>query len=195
VQKGTTSTRLASSANPSVRGQSVPLTATVTGSGGTPTGTVQFKDNGTNLGAPVNLDSSGRATYTTPALSVGRHTITAVYNGDTNFAASTGTLTQTVRSASTNTVVTSSSNPSTYGQPVTLTATVTVVAPGAGTPSGTVTFKDGKKVVVGTGNLLNGVATLTTSTLARGTHSLTAIYGGDSSFTSSTSRVLSQIVN
>ena len=193
VSQASPSTTLVSSSNPSTFGQLVTFTATVTGSRGTPTGTVQFRDNGTNLGAPVNLDSSGRAIYATSALSVGGHTITTVYSGDCNFAASTGILKQTVGRASTETVLTSSSNPSTYGQSVTFMASVSAVAPGAGTPSGTVTFKDGNKVL-GTGNLVGGVATLTISFLSSGTHSIKAACGGSSAFKSSASAVLSQVV-
>ena len=193
VSQASPSTTLVSSSNPSIFGQLVTFTATVTGSRGTPTGTVQFRDNGTNLGAPVNLDSSGRAIYATSALSVGGHTITTVYSGDCNFAASTGILKQTVGRASTETVLTSSSNPSTYGQSVTFMASVSAVAPGAGTPSGTVTFKDGNKVL-GTGNLVGGVATLTISFLSSGTHSIKAACGGSSAFKSSASAVLSQVV-
>jgi len=57
---------------------------------------VQFADNGTNLGSPVGINSSGQASFTTSALAVGSHTITAVYSGDTNFQPSTSSLTQTV---------------------------------------------------------------------------------------------------
>ena len=82
---------LTSSVNPSDFGQSVTFTATLTSSAGTPTGDVQFKDNGTNLGAAVSLNS-GVATVTTAALTVGTHTITAEYAATATFAASSGTL-------------------------------------------------------------------------------------------------------
>ncbi|MGA7380969.1 MAG: FG-GAP-like repeat-containing protein [Terriglobales bacterium] len=86
----------------------------------------------------------------------------------------------------------SSQNPSDFGQAVTLTAAVT--APGGGTPTGTVSFLDGT-TKIGDSNL-NGsaVATLTTSTLAEGTHSITATYNGDANFGISTSPVLDQVV-
>src|SRR5207244_1120199 len=94
------STVLASSANPSVVGQSVTFTATVTATtsgAGTPTGTVTFKDGTTALG--TSTLSGGSATFSTAALAAGTHTITAVYSGDTNFAASTSSaLTQTITS-------------------------------------------------------------------------------------------------
>src|SRR5205823_1843493 len=65
ITKANTATALLSSLNPSNFGQSVTFTATVTSGAGTPTGTVQFKDNGTNLGAPVALNAGGVATFTT----------------------------------------------------------------------------------------------------------------------------------
>lgn len=87
-----TTTGVTSSVNPSDFGQSVTFTATVTSNGGTPAGTVQFKDNGTNLGGLQTLNPSGVATFATSALTVGTHTITADYGGGTNFLASSGTL-------------------------------------------------------------------------------------------------------
>jgi len=91
--KAPTSTAVTSSLNPSNLGQSVTFTATVSSSaGGTPTGTVQFKDGGTNLGAAAPLNASGVAQFTTSALTAGSHTITADYSGDSSFLTSTGTL-------------------------------------------------------------------------------------------------------
>jgi uncharacterized repeat protein (TIGR01451 family) len=87
-----TATAVSSSLNPSLLGQSVTFTATVTSAGGTPTGTVQFKDGVNNLGSPVTLNGSGQATLTTSSLTAGTHTISAVYSGDTLFGGSTGTL-------------------------------------------------------------------------------------------------------
>ena len=90
--KAATTTAVTSSVNPSDFGQSVTFTATVTSGAGTPTGSVQFKDNGTNLGAAVNLNGSGVATVSTSTLTVGTHTITAEYGGSTSFGVSNGTL-------------------------------------------------------------------------------------------------------
>src|SRR5439155_1247692 len=79
-QPGATATAVASSANPAVFGQSVTFTATVTATSGTPTGTVTFLDGSTTLGsAPL---TKGVATLTPPSLSVGSHTLTAVFSGD-----------------------------------------------------------------------------------------------------------------
>jgi len=90
-----TVTSLSSSINPSALGQTVTFTATVSGSGGTPTGAVTFKDGSTTLG--TGMLSGGTATFPTSSLAVGNHSITAVYGGDSNFATSTSTtLTQVV---------------------------------------------------------------------------------------------------
>src|SRR5207244_38522 len=131
--------------------------------------------------------TNGTATLATSALTAGSHTITVVFGGDTNFSTSTSAaLTQTVNQASTTTAVTSSANPAVFGQPVTFTATVSAVAPSVGTPTGTVTFRDGT-TAPGTATLTNGTATLTTSGLSVGSHTITVVYGGDTNFLSSTS--------
>jgi DNA-binding beta-propeller fold protein YncE len=96
---------------------------------------------------------------------------------------------------STTTAVSSSGNPSVFGQSVTFTATVTPVSPGTGTPTGTVTFLNGK-TTVGTGTLNDSsVTTWSTSSLPVGTYSVTAMYGGDANFNPSTSFALAQMVN
>lgn len=92
VLRTPTSTGVTSSANPSNLGDSVTFTATVTSGAGTPTGSVQFKNDGNNLGAPVPLNGSGVAQLTTSSLTPGTRIITADYLGDSNFDTSTGTL-------------------------------------------------------------------------------------------------------
>jgi YVTN family beta-propeller protein len=166
VTPAATSTSLASSLNPSNFAQIVTFTATVTSAAaGTPTGTVTFKDGVNSLGT-VTLNASGQASFSTAALSVGTHTITAVYGGSLNFATSTSAvLTQTVNRAATTTTLASSANPSALGQAATFTATVS--GPG-GVPTGTVTFLEGN-TSIGTGTLnASGQAVFTTSSLAIG---------------------------
>ncbi|MDX6578050.1 MAG: hypothetical protein QOE96_4003, partial [Blastocatellia bacterium] len=92
IAKAATSTAVTSSVNPSSSGQSVTFTATVTSTAGAPTGTVQFKDNGVNLGSTVIVNGSGVAQLTTSSLTGGVHPITADYSGDGNFNASSGSL-------------------------------------------------------------------------------------------------------
>jgi hypothetical protein len=191
--KPATTTTLSAAPNQSVYGQPVTFTAQVNGAGGTPTGTVTFLDGATALG--TGTLSGGTATFTTSALAVAGHSITASYGGDTNFAASTSAaLTQTINRDGTATAVTSSANPSVSGQSVAFTATVTASAPGAGTPTGTVAFKDGA-ATLGTANLSGGSASFSTSALAVAGHSITVSYGGDGNFTGSTSSALTQTVN
>jgi len=178
--------------NPSVIGQSVTFTATVTGSGGTPTGTVTFRDGATTIG--TGTLSSGVATLATTTLAVGGHSITAEYSGNASFNASTSSaLSQTINKGNTTTAVTSSVNPSNLGQSVTFTATVSVVSPAAGTRTGTVTFFDGA-TNIGASTLAGNVATLSTAALTAGIHSISALYGGDANFNTSTSPGLTQTV-
>ena len=192
VVANSTSTSIVSSANPSALEQSVIFTATVTSAGGTPTGTVTFMDGSTTLGTST-LNGSGQATFSTTVLTPGNHSITANYSGDANFSAgSSPVLTQTVNLGTSSTAVTSSANPSSFGQPVTFTATVSGLVI---QPTGTVTFMDGA-TTLGTGNLnAGGQATFTTSALSTGSHSITAVYGGNSYYNSSTSNLLTQTVN
>jgi hypothetical protein len=189
-----TSTGLVSSLNPSVSGQSVTFTATVTAGTGTPAGTVNFKDGSTVL-ATVTLGANAQASYSTSSLSVGSHSITAAYAGNANFAASTSpAITQNVSAPSlvtTTTTVTSSLNPSVSGQPVTFTASVTAAS---GTPAGTVNFLDGSTVLTTVTLGSNAQATYTTSSLSVGSHSITAAYSGNATFAASTSGVITQTV-
>ena len=186
--KTSTTTSLSSSLNPSTVGANVTLTATV--SPASATGTVTFYDGSTVIGS--NAVSAGTATMSTTLLSRGSHSLTAAYSGDANYTASTSAiLTQTVNGTSTSTSLVSSKNPSGVGESVTFTATVTS---GSGTPTGTVIFKDGS-TTIGTQTLSGGVASVSTNTLAGGSHSITAVYGGDSTFNGSTSNTVTQTVN
>src|SRR5207249_4109979 len=94
----------------------------------------------------------------------------------------------------TSTVLNSTPNPSAFGQPVTLTATVTPVRPDTIAPTGTVVFKDGA-TTLGVVTLVNGSASLVTSALTTGAHSLTAVYNGSQNFLTSTSPAVTQVVN
>lgn len=83
-------TTVVSSVNPSVAGQSVTFTATVTSGAGTPTGTVQFKIDGSNFGSPVTLigGTATSAAISTLSVAGSPHTVTALYSGDANFTSS-----------------------------------------------------------------------------------------------------------
>src|SRR5205807_1516732 len=118
--------------------------------------------------------------------------------GNTNFSGSTSTaVSQVVNKAGTTTSLASSVNPTVFGQSTTFTATVAVVSPGAGSPTGTVNFLDGT-TVIGSGTLSATapfIATFSTGSLAVGTHSVTAQYLGNTNFNGSTSTAVSQVVN
>jgi hypothetical protein len=197
VIKAASTTALASAANPAVSGQVVVLTATVSvvpPGVAAPTGLVTFLDGVTVLGTRP-LNTARQATFTTGTLAIGAHEITASYPGSALIDPSTSVpLTETISKAPTATTLTSTMNPSVLGGSVTFTATVNVPTPGAGTPTGTVTFMDGGTVLGAAP--LNGArqATLTTDGLAPGGHSITAGYAGDASFEASTSTTLSQMV-
>jgi probable HAF family extracellular repeat protein len=187
-----TTTSVSASVNPSVFGQSVSFTATVTPAppnANAVNDTVTFKDGNTTLGSGT-YNGNGTWIFNT-ALSVGNHTITASYSGDNNYGSSTSpVLTQTVTQAATATTLAVAPNPANFGQSVMLTATVTAVAPGAGTPTGTppatgVTFYDGATALGMAGLNSAATATFSTSSLTTGNHNLTASYTGDANFTGS----------
>jgi len=198
--KAASTTTVTSSASPSTAGQSVTFTATVAGPSGNttvPTGAVNFLDGTTTL-ATAGLNGSGVAIYSTGSLTTGAHSITAVYVGDSNFNGSTSNiLAQVVSPAklTSTTTVTSTQNPSGQGQSVTFTANVAGPTGNTTVPTGTITFMDGT-TSLGTGSLnASAQATYSTSLLSTGSHSITAVYGGDTNFAGSTSTALMQTVN
>jgi hypothetical protein len=192
-----TSTSVASSANPSLPGQSVTLTATASALGGggvTPDGSITFIDGATIL-TNAALNGNAMAAYTTK-LSGGAHPITATYGGDAakDIEGSTSqVLNQVVQKATTIALI-SSGNPSTYLSPVTFTATIT--ASGNTAASGMVNLLD-SGVTIGTGTLAGSpaAARFTTSALTVGAHTLTASYGGDTVNSGSSSSPISQTVS
>ena len=186
-----TVTQLISSKNPSLLHKPVTFTATVSSpSGGTPTGGVTFLDGTTTL-ATTAL-TGGTAAFTTKKLPLGLNIITAFYGGDSNYGFSTSAPVNQYVVEATTTAVSSSPNPSTYGEAVTFTAVVTSKV-GAPPDGETVSFMKGK-MVLGTGTLSGGSATFITSTLKVGTTSVTAVYGGDSNFAGSKSKPVKQVV-
>jgi hypothetical protein len=187
LDKGTSSVALsATPTSPTVYGTPITLTAVITGSGVQPTGTVQFMDGATVLGTGT-IDSSGNATLTlqgSTALPAGSHNITAVYSGDTNFnGATSSALPFTVTKLPANQLtmtLTSSLNPSTYGDQVIFTVSVT--SPVGVMPTGTVTLTDGA-TNLGTGTLdATGKTTVTAAVFDAGSHTITATYSGDENY-------------
>lgn len=207
VMNGATPTvSLATSRNPSNVGDSVSFSASVSGSSGTPTGSVNFLDGTTSISgcSAVSL-ASGSAACSTSTLVVGTHAITAAYSGNTTYNPRTSAVvSQTVASPTTPTTPSapgtasitlgSTANPSTVGQYVTYTA---VVFGSSGTPTGTIVFRDNGTAINGCGGLVmtNGRATCTIGNQALGTHSMTAAYSGDGVYSAGSSSTLPQVVN
>jgi hypothetical protein len=193
VSKATTTTTLSSSLNPSNYKQSVTFTARVTPKfSGTVTGAATLYD-GTTALKTASL-SGGVAKFTISTLTSDTHSITAVYGGNSNFSGSTSAPVNQVVLVATTTALTSSPNPSIYGQAVNFTATV-ISSVGTPPPDGeTVSFMKGT-TVLGTGTLSGGSASFTTSTLPVGTNAIKAVYGGDSNLPGNTSKAVSQVVN
>lgn len=135
------------------------------------------------------------ATTATASSDVGIYPITATNAASTNYSftyvAGTLTITQSLSSG----IVMSSANPQIPGSNVTFTATISAVAPGAGTPTGPVNFRiDGS--VLGSGALSGGVATFTTNSLALGSHTVVAEYAGDLNFIGTTNSLpQAQVIN
>ncbi|HEY1804172.1 MAG TPA: Ig-like domain repeat protein [Terracidiphilus sp.] len=190
VAQATTQTALVVAPNPALVLAPITLTATVTGNGGTPTGSVNFLANGNVIGAGT-VNASGVATFTTSTLAAGTYSVTASYTGDANDAGSTSSPVSLVVSlATTATAITVAPNPALVGAAITITAKVTG---NGGTPTGTVNFM-ANGTTLASAVLNAGVASFTTSTLAPGTYSITASYLGDAADAPSTSTAISETV-
>ncbi len=210
---GTTTTIQTSQPINAMFGVSITFTATVTTVVSSPVagiqsprGSVTFFDGATPLGTvslPNGTGPSAVVTFSTsalsPPLSVGTHSITAVYNSDgtpDNYLGSTSpAISQTVISSDTTVAVGSSANPSAFGQPVTFTATISGV--GAGTPTGTVTFRVGSTILAQNVSVIGGVATYTTTAFqlpGGANQTITATYSGDGNFNPSSGTLLQTVV-
>jgi hypothetical protein len=199
-----TTTSVSFGANPIVVGQTTSVTATVsdTQASGTksfPTGTVTLTGDPALSAGNCVLAPTATAGVSTCAVSItptspGPRTIQASYPGSTVHQQSGGGNQLNVNKAGTGETLTSSLNPSIVGQSVTFTASLAVTAPGAGSPTGSITFLDGA-TVLGATPLSSGSAAFTTSALAAGVHPVTASYPGDGNFLSSVSPALQQVVN
>ncbi len=187
-ERRATVTGVTASPNPSLTGDEVTFTSTVTNKGEPVTdGTVTITDETTDtvLATGIDLDDEGEATFATDILSAGEHEITASYSGTTDLAASDDTVTQSVN-VPTTTALASTPNPSRLNQQVSFTATVKD-ADGRPLTDGTVTFREGTDAL-GTVDVEAGEATFTTSDLAHGTHAITATYNPAPGWVESSSR-------
>ena len=184
VEKGPSTVRLVSAANPSSFGSSLTLLASL--SPPAASGTVSFKDGNTLLGTATIV--SATASLAISNLAIGSHRIVAEYGGDVNVTGSVSTgLYQAVNPIDTQITLASSLNPSSFGAPVDFTAQVEADA------LGTMTFRD-NGVPVGVIGVEGGNATLTLSALSVGTHSITVQYSGDGAHDFAASFAVAQVV-
>ena len=190
----TSTTMVATSGSPSLIGQPVTFTATVTWNYGTiPNGQlVTFYDRDGDTVIGTGTTANGVATFTTSQLTATLHTIKATYAGNATFASSSAYVTQVVNGYATSTTLVSSLNPSIYGQSVTWTAKVTTS--GSIPPTGEVNFTWSGNSIGGAPLNASGVATLTRSTENADTYPLTAVYEGDANNLPSTSAILNQVI-
>ena len=183
VTKVGTAVSVTTSPTPSVYGQDVQATASVTADSGTPSGSVQFSVDGTDVGNPVVVSGGSAVSpvLTGPggvALAAGSHTISAQFTPDDaiTYASSTGSTPHVVNQAATTTTLSVHAHD--------LRAVVAAVPPGSGTPTGTVSFSLGGQPV-GSAPLVSGVATLTYTVPVGRANMVAAAYSGDSNFTAS----------
>jgi hypothetical protein len=163
----------------------IAVVAPVAPGAGVPVGIVQFKEGANVLGSASV--TSNIAYLVINGLAPGVHNISAAYGGSTNFAgslSSAGSATVQPLAASTFTFLIAQTNPQAAGQPATLVAAV--IPLGGGTPTGTVQFMEGT-TVIGSAAIAGGVATISPTTLAVGTHLLSAKYLGNAAFAAASS--------
>lgn len=192
-----TSTALTISPNPATSQQVVTLTATVSDIYAPVVGTVNFLDNGLLIGTGtvVNGVATVMLNFTIP----GQHSVSACFVASLDYLGSCASVTTLIVTLppspdSTQTLLTSNANPSYFGQAVTFTSPVSTTGAFTAIPTGTVTYFDGA-TAIGTGTLDGaGNASFTASALAIGTHTMTASYAGNNSFTGSVSPQYIQVV-
>jgi uncharacterized protein (TIGR03118 family) len=171
---------------------SVTVNATVDagpGNPGVPSGTVTISDGGVSRGtAPL---AGGAAAFTLPPAGTAMHVIDVQFSGDATFLPSSSRTEMQVAGAETTVALTAPAKAA-HGSPVTLTAMIRSMG---GTPTGTVAFHDGNAELGSVAINPMGAASLTVSTLAAGTHSLTASFVGTGGFAGSMSTPVSTAVS
>jgi hypothetical protein len=184
-------------------GQAASVAITVAGSDtglAAPMGTLSYSilnSSGASVGSGATAlaagNSSSTASIAIPStLASGTYTINVTYSGDSNYLATStpATIQFTIGQATPTVSLASTVNPAIVTSAVTFMATV---ASSSGTPTGTVSFLDGT-TLLGAATLSGGAAAFTTSSLAAGTHTITAVYAGDANFASVTSGPVTEVV-
>jgi predicted SpoU family rRNA methylase len=190
VNAASSSCTVTASANPIAAFQPGALNAVIfPQDGGAATGTVTFADNGSPLAtSTVNADSASAAVQ----FMAGTHAISVVYSGDTNVTSSQCSATLVVNQAASTLTITALQGPIALGQTASFAVTVSPQFAG-GTPTGNVTFNDGS-LVLATLQLAQGAVTFSSSSLAVGSHMITATYGGDANFKGSSGSALQLVI-
>jgi uncharacterized protein (TIGR03437 family) len=178
--------KIGTSLNPSTVGQPLTITATLNATGGTPGGSVQFYDGTTLLGiVPV---TNNQAAFTTNSLAAGSHDLSVKYTGDGTFQPAQASIGEFISGMASTVTLTASASTAPAGQTLTFTAQVGPAPPANyAAQTGQVLFQD-NGYPIGTVNLASGIATLSTTALAVGTHTITAVYSGDATWGSSFGR-------
>jgi uncharacterized repeat protein (TIGR01451 family) len=184
INKAGTSASITPAAN-SITGTITPGVLIVPGAA-LPTGALQLF-NGSTLVATATV-TGGTATFAYVA-----GNLTAVYSGDNNYSGSTSAVTTFFTPATSSLTITSSVNPSSFGQAVTFTANLSTNGGPPGSPTGALVFLDGA-ASLGTRTLSGPQASLTTSALTPGAHTITAQYIGDAIFPAASASLLQTVL-
>lgn len=188
VDPADTTTSVSAAPNPSEFGAGVTITATTTvnapGAGAT-IGSVQFQDNGADLGAPQAVGSGGQATITTASLSVGSHAISAFYtSGSPNFNNSSGAMTQVVNKART-TLSYNGASGADFNDPAGLSARLTRTDDGGPIAGKTITFTMGAESCTQVTDLNGRAGCTITPSEAAGPFTVMAAFAGDGDYVAS----------
>jgi len=201
IAAASTTTSVTSSDASAVFGEVLTFTATVSSGGGTPTGSVVFKDGGTCGSGGTLLDTKTLASGSATSIGIGTlavatHAILACYSGSAAFGPSSNSLSQVVAKASTTTQITSDlSQATTTADALTVSFSVSAAAPGAGTPTGTVTVQlDQGGGGESCSNPLSVGSCTINAPIGAGSRTVTASYAGDANFGNSTSSPVAHTV-
>ena len=205
VTKAPTTTSAIVPINKAILGGFNQLNANISsvGVGAGPTGQVTFFSGTNQVGSPAVLTNSvgggfngnpqAQASITTSQLPLGNNSITAQYSGDGNYAASVSSPTTIDIQILTSCSINTSSLTLNHGSSVTITAQVTPNQSGGPAPTGTMMFTANSNNI-GTVQIANGQAQITTSTLPGGNVQVNAFYGGDVNYTPCGAGVVETVV-
>jgi sugar lactone lactonase YvrE len=191
VQSTATTTTLTSTAATTLAGEPASFTAAVSSGTGIPTGSVGFYDGGVSIGQAL-LNAQGVATFSTSTLTVGTHSITAVYVGNGNYTTSTSAgLQHVVVLATTSLTLAGPGAPVDAGGTFVMTATL---SSNGVAPTGTLTLHNGGATIATLSVAADGTFSFSNLSLGVGTYQLTAVYSGDAKNSTATSIAVTVVV-